>query len=214
MTRLVSQAGADDYFEIALSRVPLLAILRGQPPAEAVAAAERCWAAGIPLVEVSLSGALALESLEAVCGRGRDSGRAAGAGTVLTPDQVRAAAVAGAAFAVAPALEPAAVAAARELALPYLPGVASPSEVHRALELGCRTLKLFPAAALGIAWLRSLGGPFPEARFVAVGGIGPADAREWVAAGAAIGIGSALDGPDLPELVQAIAEARRVATHA
>lgn len=203
---MAGQAGAADYFATALAKVPVLAILRGLSPASAVAAAEQCWRAGIPLVEVSLSGEHALESLEAVCWRGRELGRSAGAGTVLTPDQVAAAADAGAAFAVAPGLDRDTVAAAQALGLPYLPGVATASEVQKALALECWTLKLFPASVLGTDWLRSLAGPFPEAGFVAVGGVDVRNASDWMEAGAVgIAVGSALVGAALPQLVAAVA---------
>jgi 2-dehydro-3-deoxyphosphogluconate aldolase/(4S)-4-hydroxy-2-oxoglutarate aldolase len=184
----------------------VLGILRGLNPAAAVAAAEQLWRAGIPLVEVSLSERDALSSLEAVCRRGREIGRAAGAGTVVTPDQVAAAEDVGAAFAVAPGLDDDAVRAAQARGLPYLPGVATPSEVQRAVGLGCRTLKLFPASALGIDWLRSLAGPFPEVRFVAVGGVDARNASDWIGAGAiGVGLGSALVGPAVSQVVAAVA---------
>jgi len=205
MSAVLSQAVGADYFRTALEEVPLLAILRGRSPASAVAAAEECWRAGIPLVEVSLSGKDGLDALEAVCRRGRELGRAAGAGTVLTRVEIGAAADAGAAFAVAPGLAEDAVAAAQELGLPYLPGVATPSEVQRACSLDCRTLKLFPAATLGVDWLRALAGPFPSVRFVAVGGVHAGNAREWLEAGAVgLGVGSALEGEALPQLVAAV----------
>jgi 2-dehydro-3-deoxyphosphogluconate aldolase/(4S)-4-hydroxy-2-oxoglutarate aldolase len=203
---VLRQATVTDYFAKALAHVPVLAILRGLSPASAVAAAEQCWRSEIPLVEVSLSGENALASLEAVCVRGVELGRAVGAGTVLTPDEVAVAADAGATFAVAPGLDPETVAAARALGLPYLPGVATPSEVQSALALGCGTLKLFPASVLGTGWLRSLAGPFPDARFVAVGGVDVRNASDWIEAGAAgIGVGSALLGRALPQLVAAVA---------
>jgi 2-dehydro-3-deoxyphosphogluconate aldolase / (4S)-4-hydroxy-2-oxoglutarate aldolase len=186
--------------------VPVLGILRGLSAESAVAAAEQLWRAGIPLVEVSLSDEDALASLQAVCRRGREIGCAAGAGTVLTPDQVTAAEDAGAAFAVAPGLDRQTVDAARARGLPYLPGVATPSEVQLALALGCRTLKLFPASALGIDWLRGLAGPFPEVQFVAVGGVDARNAGDWMAAGAiGVGVGSALVGPAVSQLVAAVA---------
>jgi Entner-Doudoroff aldolase len=121
---------------------------------------------------------------------------------------VRAAADAGASFVVAPGLAGDAVEQAREVGLPYLPGVATPSEVQAALALGCRTLKLFPAHELGPGWIRALAGPFPDARFVAVGGVSAADAADFVAAGAiGVGVGAALDPAVLPALLQ---ELRRV----
>jgi 2-dehydro-3-deoxyphosphogluconate aldolase/(4S)-4-hydroxy-2-oxoglutarate aldolase len=205
----VARQATIDFFADALVHVPAVAILRGADPTDAVAAAEACWTAGVPLVEVSLSGDGALAALEAVCERGRDVGRVAGAGTVLSPEQVVAAANLGAAFAVAPGLDAETVAAAREHELPYLPGVATPSEVQRALALGCQTLKLFPASSLGTEWLRSLAGPFPDASFIAVGGVDADSAPGWLAAGAlGVGVGSALSAATLPRLVAALARAK------
>jgi 2-dehydro-3-deoxyphosphogluconate aldolase / (4S)-4-hydroxy-2-oxoglutarate aldolase len=199
-----------EYFTDAFGDLPVLAILRGLRPASAVAAAEECWGRGIPLVEVSLSDADALPSLEAVCRRAGELGRSAGAGTVLTAEQVVAAAEAGAKFAVAPGLEPDAVAAAQARGLPYLPGVATPSEVQHALALGCRTVKFFPASVLGRDWMRSLAAPFPEARFVAVGGVDARNAPDWLAAGAVgIGVGSALEEGALTDLIMAVTRWRR-----
>jgi len=84
---MARQATMTDYFAEALSGVPVLAILRGLKPASAVATAEQCWRAGIPLVEVSLSGGHAMAGREAVCRRGRELVLTGGAGTVLTADQ-------------------------------------------------------------------------------------------------------------------------------
>jgi 2-dehydro-3-deoxyphosphogluconate aldolase / (4S)-4-hydroxy-2-oxoglutarate aldolase len=201
-------ADAADFFSERLTVAPVLAVLRGHDPHSSVQVAEVCWNAGVELVEVSLSHDRALEAVTAVCRRAAELGRAAGAGTVCTAGEIRAAKEAGASFVVAPGLARDAVEAARHVSLPYLPGVATPSEVQAALALGCRTLKLFPARELGAGWIRALAGPFPDARFVAVGGLSAADATDFVAAGAiGVGIGAALDPAVLPALLQ---ELRRV----
>ena len=195
-------APAADFFTERLATAPVLAVLRRGDPASLVRRAEDCWEAGAELVEVSLSDDPELIALDAVCRRAAELGRTAGAGTVCTAEQVRATAAAGAAFAVAPGLDADAVEAAHAIGLPYLPGVATPSEVQAALALGCRTLKLFPASALGPSWLRALAGPFPAARFVAVGGVTAANARDFLAAGAVgVGIGSGLDPDALHDLL-------------
>lgn len=195
-------ADADSFFAKRLASAPVIAVLRGQAPAASVRLADVCWDAGIQLVEVSLSHDAELEAVRAVCRHAIERGRLAGAGTVCTAVEVRAAAEAGAAFAVAPGLAEEAVEAARELGLPYLPGVTTPSDVQAALALGCRTLKLFPARHLGPGWIRALSGPFPGARFVAVGGVSAANAAEFLAAGAvAVGIGAALDPDVVPQLL-------------
>jgi 2-dehydro-3-deoxyphosphogluconate aldolase/(4S)-4-hydroxy-2-oxoglutarate aldolase len=195
----------DDFFAIHLAAAPVLAVLRDEDPEMLVRAAEDSWSAGVGLVEVSLSHDPGLVSVTAVCRRATELGRLAGAGTVCTAAQVRAVAEAGAAFAVAPGLDREAVAAAQAAGLPYLPGVATPSETQAALAIGCRTLKLFPASALGPAWIRALAGPFPSARFVAVGGVTPENARDFVAAGAiGVGIGTALEPKALRQVLRSL----------
>ena len=95
-----------------------------------------------------------------------------GAGTVVDAGQAIAAAQAGARFAVAPGLSEPVVAAAREIGLPFFPGVATPSEIDRARRLGCRVLKVFPASALGGPdFVRSVSAPYPGLRFIPTGGV-------------------------------------------
>lgn len=191
----------EDFFLARLNAVPVLAILRGDDPAALARLADDCWDAGVELVEVSISRDPELEALATVCRRATARGRIAGAGTICNAEQVAAAARAGAAFAVAPGLDRAAIETARDLGLPYLPGVATPSEVQAALALGCRTLKLFPASILTPAWLRALAGPFPDVHFVAVGGVNAENASEFLAAGAiGLGIGSGLEPNGLRRL--------------
>jgi 2-keto-3-deoxy-6-phosphogluconate aldolase len=82
--------------------------------------------------------------------------------------------------------------------------------VQAALALDCRTLKLFPARELGPGWIPALAGPFPDARFVAVGGVSVGDAADFVAAGAiGVGIGAALDPSVLPGLLRELRGASR-----
>jgi 2-dehydro-3-deoxyphosphogluconate aldolase / (4S)-4-hydroxy-2-oxoglutarate aldolase len=200
---------SNDFFLEHLRAAPVIAVLRGASAEDAVRIAESCWQAGVVLVEVSRSHDEAFEAVQAVCGRARSLGQIAGAGTVSTPDDVSAAVAAGAAFAVAPGYARAAADAARSAQLPYLPGVATPSETQAAIGNGFRTLKLFPARDLGVGWIRALRAPFPEAAFVAVGGITAANAAEFVAAGAVgVGIGSGLDADELPALLKRLRAAR------
>jgi 2-dehydro-3-deoxyphosphogluconate aldolase/(4S)-4-hydroxy-2-oxoglutarate aldolase len=201
---------SNDFFLEHLRAAPVIAVLRGVGAEEALRTAEACWQAGVVLVEVSRSHDEAFEAVHAVCERAQALGRIAGAGTVSTPEDVRAAVEAGAAFAVAPGYSSAAADAARAEQLPYLPGVATPSEVQAATGNGFRTLKLFPARALGSGWISALSGPFPEAAFVAVGGVTVANAEEFVAAGAVgVGIGSGLDADELPALLERLRAARQ-----
>jgi 2-dehydro-3-deoxyphosphogluconate aldolase / (4S)-4-hydroxy-2-oxoglutarate aldolase len=104
-----------------------------------------------------------------------------GAGTVLSAAQARAAAAAGAHFAVAPGLNPDVVREARKLDLPFFPGVATPSEIELAGVLGLRTVKVFPASVLGgVEFLRAVSATYPGMRFIPTGGIGPGNLREYL----------------------------------
>jgi 2-dehydro-3-deoxyphosphogluconate aldolase/(4S)-4-hydroxy-2-oxoglutarate aldolase len=158
--------------------------------------AEAAWAAGVPLVEVTIGTADGVKSLRAAVDAGRDRGLLVAAGTVLTPDAARAAADAGAAFTVAPGLDPDVLRASEDAGLPHLPGIATASELQRAVRLGCRWVKVFPSNSLGPEWFSSMRGPFPDARFVATGGITPDTAPAYFAAGVSVvGLGSAGGDP-------------------
>jgi 2-dehydro-3-deoxyphosphogluconate aldolase/(4S)-4-hydroxy-2-oxoglutarate aldolase len=97
-----------------------------------------------------------------------------GAGTVLTAEQAERAVAAGARFLISPGFDDEVIAKAGELGVPVVPGVATATELMRALRAGLDTVKLFPAEPLGgTGMLRALAAPFPQARFVPTGGIGP-----------------------------------------
>ncbi|MFI9761539.1 bifunctional 4-hydroxy-2-oxoglutarate aldolase/2-dehydro-3-deoxy-phosphogluconate aldolase [Streptomyces sp. NPDC051963] len=178
----------------ALAAHRLVAVVRGKDADAALRTVLVLAEEGIELIEVSLSGADALTVIE----RARSSlgpDLPLGVGTVLTADDARAAHSAGATFAVTPGLGEG-VAAARELGMPVLAGVMTPTEVIAAQALDVAALKIFPIAqAGGAAYLKALLGPFPDVPFVPVGGVDEAVARACLAAGAtAVGVGSPLVG--------------------
>ncbi|MFI6013235.1 bifunctional 4-hydroxy-2-oxoglutarate aldolase/2-dehydro-3-deoxy-phosphogluconate aldolase [Streptomyces sp. NPDC051243] len=178
----------------ALATHRLVAVVRGDDPDAALHTVLALVEEGVELVEVSLAGKDALSVIErARHALGPD--RPLGAGTVLTARDARAAHSAGADFAVTPGLGDG-VGAARELGMPVLGGVLTPTEVIAARALGVAALKLFPIAQAGGAeYLKALRGPFPDAPFVPVGGVDEAAARSCLAAGAiAVGVGSPLVG--------------------
>ena len=195
-------------FDVLFGDRPVMAILRGRPPAETVALANRIWDAGIGIVEVPIATPDAIPALRATVAAGAERGAPVGAGTVITPEQVRAVAAAGAAYTVAPGLDLSVLAASLAAGLPHLPGVATPSEVQHARAAGCRWLKAFPAKALGTAWLRAIRGPFPDVAFVATGGLDVDDVADYLTAGARIvALGAALADP--AQLAQLAAVTRR-----
>lgn len=180
---------SDRFFEQGLSDVPVIAILRGLSEEHTVRVALACWESGIRLVEVPTQDGSALRALERLATQRPEGPYHVGAGTIYTVDSARQALEAGAGFLVAPGLDEETVRFCAAEQVPYLPGVATATEVQRALALGVRTTKLFPASQLGASGIRALHGPFPEMVFVAVGGITPDNASEFLEAGA-LGVGA------------------------
>jgi 2-dehydro-3-deoxyphosphogluconate aldolase/(4S)-4-hydroxy-2-oxoglutarate aldolase len=169
-----------------------VAILRGHDPQRAVDLAQRSWALGIDLVEVPVQGEVGWSALQAVaqCAQGRP----VGAGTVLTTEDVRRAVDLGCSVIISPGLDEQVVEASLARGVCPLPGVMTATEVGAACRLGLRLCKLFPAEIVGTRWLAAMRGPFPTMRFIAVGGIGVGNAREFLSAGAAgVAFGTSLD---------------------
>src|SRR5260370_1719246 len=182
----------------ALAALPLIAILRGLRPQEAVDVASALHDAGFRIVEVPLNSPSPLASIERIVARFGER-LLIGAGTVLEVDAVSAVAAAGAHLIVSPNLDAAVVRAAKERGLTSIPGVATPSEAFAALAAGADAIKLFPAEMIGPAVLRSMRAVLPKAaRLIPVGGITPANIPAYREAGAdAFGIGSALFKPGM-----------------
>jgi 2-dehydro-3-deoxyphosphogluconate aldolase/(4S)-4-hydroxy-2-oxoglutarate aldolase len=171
----------------------LLAIVRGTDADAALRTVVALAEEGVELIEVSLVTPDALRVIrDARAALGPAAGL--GAGTVLTANDAHAAAEAGASFLVTPAVSEA-VPSGRALGLPVLAGALTPTEVVAALGAGATAIKLFPASLGGVRYLRALRDPFPNVPFVPVGGVGVAEAREHLEAGAiAVGVGSPLVG--------------------
>ncbi len=151
-----------------------------ETPDDATLLAEALLQGGLNVVEFTFRTAAAEEAIR--CVASRFSEMLVGAGTVLSEEQLRRAAGAGARFAVAPGLNPDLVRGARLLGLEFIPGVATPSEVDMGIRLGCRLLKFFPADVLGgPKALKALSGPFGHTgvKFIPTGGINAANAGEY-----------------------------------
>lgn len=135
---------------------------------------------GLRVLEVTLRTACALDAIAAMRAAVPDA--LVGAGTLVRPEDFAQAARAGALFAVTPGLTASLVAAARAAPFPTLPGVMTPGELIAAREAGFSAFKLFPAQqAGGVAMLKALAGPFPDAVFCPTGGISRANAPEFLA---------------------------------
>ncbi len=150
--------------------------------AHAVPLARALVAGGIRMLEVTLRTPVALACIEAIARDVPDA--VVGAGTVRSASDAQAATLAGARFAVSPGYTHAVGKACHELGLALLPGVATGSEIMAAQEDGYTELKFFPALqAGGLAMLKAWQGPFGDVRFCPTGGIGPANAAEFLALG-------------------------------
>ncbi|PRY94588.1 2-keto-3-deoxy-phosphogalactonate aldolase [Hasllibacter halocynthiae] len=175
---------------------PIIAILRGITPPDALAAARALVDAGIARIEVPLNSPDALASIEAVAAaHGNEA--LVGAGTVLTMEEVAHVHRAGGRLVVSPNADEGVIRATRALGMESWPGVLTPTECFAALRWGATGLKLFPGSTGGPGHLKAMKAVLPpDAPVYAVGGAGPDDFAEWRAAGAdGFGIGTAIYAP-------------------
>ncbi|MFT4013624.1 MAG: bifunctional 4-hydroxy-2-oxoglutarate aldolase/2-dehydro-3-deoxy-phosphogluconate aldolase [Paracoccus sp. (in: a-proteobacteria)] len=173
---------------------PVIPVLVVGDAARAEGLATALVAGGLPVLEVTLRTEAALDVIRAMS---KVPGGHVGAGTVLTPDDARRAKDAGATFAVSPGVTETLVRACEEIELPLLPGAVTASEVMRAMEMGFRMLKFFPAEAAGGAKsLKSLAGPLPQVSFCPTGGVTLANAPDYLALPNVICVGGSWIAPD------------------
>ncbi len=150
---------------------------------------------GLNVLEVTLMNDSAFKVIKRLS---TDKDLIIGAGTVLNKEMAQKAQDAGAKFLVSPGLNEEAVTFARESEIPFIPGVMSPTEIMKAMNLKCDVIKIFPVNTLGgISYLKNLKGPFPELKVMASGGIGLDDIRDYFDIGTfCLGAGSQLTPKD------------------
>jgi 2-dehydro-3-deoxyphosphogluconate aldolase/(4S)-4-hydroxy-2-oxoglutarate aldolase len=180
----------------------LIAIVRGAEESTILPLAEALLAGGITMMEITFNQAKpetfdsTLRGISHVREKFGDS-LLAGAGTVISTDQVDMAYQAGALYIISPNTNPAVIHRTRELGMVSLPGALSPSECLAAHEAGADFVKLFPASDLGTGYLKAIRAPLSHIKFLAVGGINEKNAGDFIKAGAlGLGVGGNLVNKD------------------
>lgn len=163
-----------------MTLAPVIPVVVVEEVASAVALARALVAGGLPAIEVTLRTPIAMEALKAIADE--VEGAFAGAGTVVTPAQIKQVEAAGAKFMVSPGAAANLLDAADDSALPLLPGTATASEVMALGERGYSHMKFFPGSLAGGApYLKALSGPLPQYSFCPTGGVSLANASEYLA---------------------------------
>ncbi|MCG8479128.1 MAG: bifunctional 4-hydroxy-2-oxoglutarate aldolase/2-dehydro-3-deoxy-phosphogluconate aldolase [Spirochaetales bacterium] len=185
-----------DKIRSALAMRRIVAVLVIDDPADAEPVARALVAGGVDIMELTLRTPIAFEALARI--RDAVPRMIAGVGTVLTPEQCRKAHAVGADFAVAPGFRRAVVEAAIEVGLPFGPGIATPSEIEAAYELGCTILKLFPAEPLGgLPYLTSMNAPYAHLNlsYIPLGGVNEENLERWLLREEIIAVGGSWIAP-------------------
>lgn len=170
---------------ISAARVVPVVVVETATEADGLASA--LVAGGLKVAEVTFRTHAAIEAIRAMAARGD---LLVGAGTVTTVEQADRAVEAGATFVVSPGLNPQVLQRCRQLGIPAFPGVATATEVMRAVQEGTEVVKLFPAEALGgLRMLSALAAPFPGVRFIPTGGIGPDNLAGYLRHPAVLAVG-------------------------
>ncbi len=159
---------------------PIIPVMVVERLEHAVPLAKALLAGGIRVLEITLRTPVAVDVIRAISTEVPDA--VVGAGTVLTPEELKQVAEAGGSFALSPGMTPALLEAANNGPIGFIPGIATSSELMMGLEMGYNVFKSFPAeAAGGINAIKSIGGPFPQCTFCPTGGISPSNYRDYLA---------------------------------
>ncbi|KUR78377.1 bifunctional 4-hydroxy-2-oxoglutarate aldolase/2-dehydro-3-deoxy-phosphogluconate aldolase [Novosphingobium sp. Fuku2-ISO-50] len=165
--------------ETIMRAAPVIPVLVIEDASHAVPVARALVAGGLRVLEVTLRTPVALDVIRAMR---TVEGAIVGAGTVVNPDDLKAAIDAGAEFIVSPGLTPRLGEAAATSGIPFLPGTANAADIMLGLDLGLAHFKFFPAATSGgLPALKALAAPFHQVKFCPTGGINQGNAAEWLA---------------------------------
>jgi len=173
-----------------LARYKIVPVIAIDDVAHALPLADALIAGGLPVAEITFRSPVAAEVIRLIT-RERPQ-MIVGAGTVLSAETLDVAQASGTVFGVAPGLNPRVVAHAQAQGFPFMPGVATPSDIEAGLALGCVCQKFFPAEALGgVKMLSALSAPYQHTgvRFMPTGGITAANARDYLALKTVLAVG-------------------------
>jgi 2-dehydro-3-deoxyphosphogluconate aldolase/(4S)-4-hydroxy-2-oxoglutarate aldolase len=177
---------------VRIERERVVAVIRLADPNKLRAVIDALAAGGVRVFEVTMTVPRAIELIGQLA-HGLPSELMLGAGTVIDPDTARCAIDAGARFVVSPVFRRAIIQTCHECDVPAMPGCFTPTEILDAWEAGADIVKVFPATALGPAFIKDVRAPLPQLKLMPTGGVSIDNAADWLGAGAvAIGIGSAL----------------------
>ena len=200
-THMTKSERTDLDIQAHLKGTGVLAVLVIDDATDAVPLARALLDGGVDCIELTLRTDAAMESLRRI--RAEVPEMLVGAGTVFTPEQVNEVKGAGAAFGVAPGMNPRVVAEARRVGLPFAPGVCTPTDIELAIEQGCRWLKFFPSEPSGgLAYLRSIAAPFLHLgiQFIPLGGVSATNAEAYLREPSVLALGGSWLAPR--ELIQ------------
>lgn len=171
-----------------LSMAGLVPVIKVDDAADAVPLCKALSDGGLPVAEITFRTAAAEEAIRRVHAELPEV--ILGAGTVLTTEQVDKAVAAGASYIVSPGLNPSTVRHCQEKGVPIVPGCANPSDIEVALELGLKTVKFFPAEALGgLKVIKAMSAPYGDVKFLPTGGVNEKNLNEYLAFGKVIACG-------------------------
>ncbi len=174
----------------------IIAVLVLDDPKTAVPMARALLAGGVNSIELTLRTSGAMEALRRIAAEVPQM--IVGAGTVISPKQVAQVLDAGAAFGVAPGTNPGVIAEAKQLGLPFAPGVCTPTDIEMALEQDCRVMKFFPCEPCGgLPYLRSIAAPFAHLglHFIPLGGLNAGNAATYLTEPSVLALGGSWLGP-------------------
>lgn len=203
-----------------LEKVPVVPVVVIEDASKAVPLADALVAGGLPVIEVTMRTAAAADAISAIREEVPDA--LIGAGTVLSGEQAHSIVAAGARFIVSPGLHEDVVAAARELSVPVIPGVATATEAQQAWNMGLRILKFFPAGqAGGVGMIKALAAVFRDVKFMPTGGVSAKNLREYLEVPAVLACGGswltpaeAIESGNFDRITELAAEAVQIAADA